>query len=51
MVGNIAQTALRIESDCLTGYNYCNFYLLPNLSPLLCHSILKFNQSHLNDAA
>lgn len=52
MVGYIAQTALRTESNCLTAYKaYCDFYLSPNLSPLLCHSILKFNQGHLKDAA
>lgn len=51
MVDNIAQTALRTESNCLTGYNYCDFHLFPNLSPLLCDSILKFNQSHMKDAA
>lgn len=52
MVGYLAQTALRNESNCLTGYKaYCDFYLFPNLSPLLCHSILKFNQGHLKDAA
>lgn len=51
MVGNTTQTAWRTESNCLTGYNYSDFYLFPNLSPLLCHSILKFNQSHLKDAA
>lgn len=52
MVGNIAQTALRTESNCLAGYKaYCDFYLFPGLSPPLCHSILKSNQGHLKDAA
>lgn len=39
MVGNIAQIALKTESNCLTGYKaYWNFYLFPSLSPLLCQS-------------